>query len=425
MQQKINIEHLCRVEGHGGIGVEIEDGKIKKLHMDVMEGARFFEAILIGKRWDDVTRVTSCICAICSMGHTTASLRSIEDAFGIKVSEQTKLLRELGNHGQYIESHVLHVGCLALPDFLGFAGALDMAEKFPNEVKLVLSLKKLGNTIQEVVGGKAIHPVNLAIGRFGRVPSKDQLKGLRAQLENALDGCWAIARLFKGIDTPTYAESPVQYAALEAEGGIYGWFGDRILLSTGDSFDIHEYRKVCNERTVAHSTAKQSRFADKPFMTGALARLILNYDKLAGEAKKVCSEFNLPIPSNNILHNNHAQIIETVWAAERSIQVIDKLLEMDLKEEPAPEIKPGACEGVGAVEVPRGTLYHWYKFNQDGRIADSDIITPTAQNHANIEKDFQATIDALMAKGADQGHMAHSLEVVARAYDPCISCSCH
>jgi sulfhydrogenase subunit alpha len=425
MRQKINIDHLCRVEGHGGISVEIEDGKIRKTHMDVLEGARFFEALLVGKKWDDVTRVTSCICAICSMGHTTASLRSIEDAFGIKVSEQTRLLRELGNHGQFIESHALHVGCLALPDFLGFGGALDMAAKFPDEVKLVLSLKKLGNTIQEVVGGKAIHPINLAVGRFGKVPAKDQLKALREQLGNAIDGVWALARLFNTIKTPVYAESPVTYAALEPEGGVYGWFGNRIKLSTGDSFDIHDYRKVCNERTVAHSTAKQSKFQEKPFMTGSLARLVINYDKLSGEAKKAAKEFNIPIPSNNILHNNHAQIVELFWAAERSIQVIDKLLAMDLVQEAAPEIKVRAAEGVGTVEVPRGTLYHSYTFNKEGRIADSDIITPTAQNHANIEKDFQAALNYLVAKKADEAALAQSLEVIARAYDPCISCSCH
>ena len=425
MQQKINIDHLCRVEGHGGISVEIEDGKIKKMHMDVIEGARFFEALLVGKKWDDVTRVASCICAICSMGHTSASLRAIEDAFRVKVSEQTRLLRELGNHGQFIESHSLHVGCLALPDFLGFDGALDRAQKYPNEVKLVLSLKKLGNSIQEVVGGKAIHPINLAVGGFGKVPSKDQLKSLRGQLANAVEGAWALARLFNTIKTLAYAESPVTYAALEPEGGIYGWFGNRIRLSTGDSFDIHDYRKVCNERTVAHSTAKQSKFQEKPFMTGALARLVINYDKLSGEAKKAAKEFNIPIPSNNILHNNHAQIVELFWAVERSIQVIDKLLAMDLKGEPVPEIKAGAAEGVGAVEVPRGTLYHWYKFSAEGRIADSDIITPTAQNHANIEKDFQAAINYLTAKKADEAALAQSREVIVRAYDPCISCSCH
>jgi sulfhydrogenase subunit alpha len=425
MQQKINIDHLCRVEGHGGISVEIEDGKIKKTQMDIIEGARFFEALLVGKRWDDVTRVASCICAICSMGHTSASLRAIEDALKVKTSEQTRLLRELGNHGQFIESHALHVGCLALPDFLGFGGALDMAQKFPNEVKLVLSVKKLGNSIQEVVGGKAIHPVNLAIGRFGKVPSKEQLKSLRAQLANSVEGAWALARLFNTIKTPSYAESPVTYAALEPEGSIYGWFGNRILLSSGESFDIHDYRKVCNERTVAHSTAKQSKFQEKPFMTGALARLVINYDKLSGEAKKAAKEFNIPIPSNNILHNNHAQLVELFWAVERSMQVIDRLLAMDLKEEPAPEIKPSAAEGVGAVEVPRGTLYHWYKFNAEGRIADSDIITPTAQNHANIEKDFQAALNYLVARKADDAALAQSLEVIARAYDPCISCSCH
>ncbi len=423
MHNSIVINHICRIEGHGGITVNIKDGKVAEVNMDIFEGSRFFEPLVVGRAYDEVAPILMRICAICSAAHTVASLMAVENAFDITVSPQTRLLRELLVHGGNIESHALHLFCLAVPDFMNYPSAIAMASDHPQKVKMGLELKKLGNTVQEAIGGRAIHPVNAVIGGFGKLPTEKQLLELKEQLKRGLEQTLVTVDLVSGLQVPDFCTSPNVYAALSSEGSGYSLFGDKIALSTGDTKDINMYKELCEERVVAHSHAKHSRFNDKPFAVGALARIALNGEKLSGQAKRAKERLDLSSHSDNMLYNNAAQAVELVYSIERSIEIIDELLTAGIKQEEPIEVKAKAGTGTGAVEAPRGTLYHNYSFDEKGRLTEADVITPTAQNLANIEKDLRVSVENLIDQPKES--LAPKLEMVVRAYDPCISCAVH
>lgn len=420
---RISREQLARVEGHGAIEVAVEEGKVQDVKVRLFEGARLFEALLVGRRYDEVTAVAMRICAICSAGHTVTSLKAIEKAFGVKVSFQTELLRELLFLGQMIESHALHVFCLALPDYLGYTGAIPLAADHPEEVKLGLWLKKVGNTIQEEIGGRAVHPVNAVVGGFGRLPSREALQRLQKLLEEAVERSERVVALMKALSTPDFCQSPNVYVALRPEGGRFGFFGETVVTSTGEAMPVAVYRELCNEEVVRHSHAKQSRLAGKPFMVGSLARLTLHGHLLGGRAREAMDQL-LHLPSQNILDNNAAQAVELIFSLERALAIVKHLLADGLVEEGPAAVVPRAGTGTAATEVPRGTLYHSYTFDQQGYLVAADIVTPTAQNSANMEKDVRAATERLLA-GLPMEQIGDRLEMVVRAYDPCISCSVH
>ena len=423
MQKSIVVDHLCRVEGHGGINVVVEDGKAARVAMDIFEGARFLEALVVGRSYNEIPPILSRICAICSAVHTITSLMAVEDAFDTEISSQTELLRDLLLQGGNIESHALHLFCLALPDFLGHSGAFTLVSDHPQEVKRGLELKKLGNTVQETVGGRAVHPVNPILGGFGKVPTKESLRRLKEELIKGLEEALAAIEFVASLEIPNFSQSPTIYAALGSSAQEYSLFGDKIIFSSGESRKIKSYKQICNETVVPHSHAKHSHFKGKPFMVGALARVMLNGHKLNSEAKKAKEKLGLDSGTENILHNNTAQAVEIVYSIERCIQIIDELIENGIKDEKPVKIKPKAGQGTAAAEAPRGTLYHSYTFDRQGKIIRADVITPTAQNLANVEKDFRALAERLAGEPEDS--LQTKLEMVARAYDPCISCSVH
>jgi len=423
MHKSVVIDRICRVEGHGGITVKIEDGHVTEVNMDIFEGPRFFEPLVVGRTYDEVAPILMRICAICSGTHTAASLMAVEDALSITVSEQTQLLRDLLVQGGNIASHALHLFCLVVPDFLNYPSAVALASDYPREVKMGLELKRLGNTIQETIGGRAIHPVNAVVGGFGRLPTSERLLDIKKHLELGLKQGLATFDLVSSLDIPDFCTSPNTYAALSSGDSIYSLFGNQIALSTGDTKEIGEYKDVCGEYVVPHSHAKHSRFKDNPFMVGALARLVLNGSKLSGQAAKAAAKLDAELLSGNSLYNNVAQAVELLYSIERSIEIIDELLTRGIKEEKPLPVTAAAGTGTGAVEAPRGTLYHSYSFDKSGRLTEADVITPTAQNLANIEKDLRVSVQNLI--GEPKESIAPKLEMVVRAYDPCISCSVH
>jgi sulfhydrogenase subunit alpha len=423
MNKSIKISHLCRVEGHGGITLDIKDGKIVKVEANIFEGSRFFEPIIIGRYYNEITPILSRICAICSAVHTITSLEAIENAFNVRVTPQTHLLRDLLLQGGNIESHALHLFCLAVPDYLGYTGAVALAADKPELVRMGLDLKKLGNNIQEAIGGRAVHPVNAVIGGFGRLPDKELLLELKKQLEKGLKQALDAIDIMATLKVPDFTESMTIYAALGSMDSKYSLFGDKIILSTGDSIDVSKYKEVCNEKVVPHSHAKHSLFKRKPFMVGALARIMMNGRKLTGEAKKAVKKLGLNLTSQNVLYNNLAQAVEIVYDIERSLEIIEQLLRYGIKDERPVRVKVKAGIGTAACEAPRGMLFHSYIFNGKGRVTGADVITPTAQNLANMEKDFKASAKRLINESKES--LSEKLEMVARAYDPCISCSVH
>ncbi len=423
MNKTINIDHLYRVEGHGGITVEIDNGNIKTIKANIFEGSRFFEVLLQGKYYDELPAIIARVCAICTTAHTLASINAVENAFSIEVSPRTKLLRELLNYAGIIESHALHIFFLVLPDMLGYPSAIAMASKYPEEVKKALRIKKLGNTLQELVGGRAIHPVNPIIGGFGKMPDKQQFKELKKELQQGLEDTCSLTKLFLNYECPTFQKSPTIYASL-SEDNKYTFVGDNIKNTLDNKVrDIKDFREICNEKVVSHSTAKQSLYSNKPFMVGAQARIVINGDKLTGIAKEVKEELFDDSSVDNIFCNNSAQMIEIVHAIAEASSLVNKLIELKEEEPSLPEVKIKACSGVGAVEAPRGSLYHYYKFDEEGKCIDADVITPTAQNLANLEKDIKFSVERLMKNPEED--LKNKLQMVARAYDPCISCATH
>ena len=423
MYKSIVMNRVCRVEGHGGIVVDIKDGKVADVKMNIFEGPRFLESLVVGKTYDQVAPILMRICAICSATHTVASLMAVENAFGIEVTRQTRLLRDLLVQGGNIESHALHLYCLVIPDLMHHPSAVTLAADYPREVKMGLELKKLGNNIQETIGGRAIHPVNAVVGGFGKISSEEQLWDLREQLEEGLEQSLATFQLVSSMDIPDLCVSSNIYAALSNGESGYSLFGDKIILSTGETNQINTYKDLCREMVVPHSHAKHSRFNNNPFMVGALARIALNGKKLSGQARNTYDRLDIDWFSGNPFHNNIAQAIELIYSIEKAIEIIDELLTMGLKREKPVEITTGPGVGTGAVEAPRGTLYHSYRFDESGRLAEADVITPTAQNLANIEKDLRVCVESSINESKES--ISSKLEMIVRAYDPCISCAVH
>jgi sulfhydrogenase subunit alpha len=422
----IVIEHLARVEGHGGITVEMEGNAVGQVHFDVFEGARLLEPLLKGKPYSEVAPILSRICSICSAAHTLTSLKATENAFGIRVTPQTERLRELLMRGESIESHALHLFLLAAPDYLNYPSAIAMAGDHPAAVLLGLRLKKLGNRIQEVVGGRAVHPVNPVPGGFGRAPRPDALIELRNGLADAVADCDAMIGLIASLPDADFCHAETQYAALGGNGANAYYGGDQVVVaSTGERVAVAaaQYRSLANERAVAHSHAKHSRFRGRPFMVGALARLTVNPARLAGRAAAAMEKLKLRLPADNPMDNNKAQAVELVDDVDRALEIVSQLLRDGVPDERPIPVEPRAGTGTGITEAPRGLLVHSYAYDANGCIVSADVITPTAFNAASMEAHFRAAVE--QSPERDEAALGKRLEMIARAYDPCISCSVH
>ena len=422
MNRTIHVEHLARIEGHAGITVVLGGTGLERVEFDVDEGIRLFEGLLRGRHFTEVPALVSRICAICSHGHAITASDAIERALGVEVSPQTRALRDLAFQGGTIESHALHIFCLALPDFLGHASVISLAGVNPAAVALALKLKKLGNTIQEVVGGRAVHPVNYVIGGFGRLPALDELLSLRDALSAGLADCEHALALVRAVPIPEFVNEPIRCAALIPEDDAF-FFGRRVRLSDGPEVDVDDYRSLTNERAVAHSHAKHSLHDGRSFMVGALARLTLHGDRIGGRAREAWKAVDLRTPSTNIVANSVAQFVELVYAVEHALDLVTGMIEDGLRDRPASPWELRAGEGTAASEVPRGTLFHHYAIDGGGRIVAADVVTPTAENYGNLEDQFRATVRD--GAGQPDDELRRRLEMVARAYDPCVSCSVH
>lgn len=420
----IDIHHVTRVEGHGNILVNAKDGKIEDIRWEIPESPRFYEAMLRGRSWDEAAHITSRICGICSAGHTLASIRATEDAFGMTPSPQTWRLRKLLSHGGTIQSHVLHVCFLVLPDLLDVGSVLPLAETHPEAVQIALRMKKLGNDIADVIGGRAVHPISAVVGGFTRIPTEDELNMLKEKLVAAVDDAKALVGLLKTLagGIPDFKRH-TEFISLKW-GQEYPWIDGDIVSSAAGIVPYREYLGVTNEFIIPYSTAKRAKNKQESYLVGALARFNNNYDQLNATGREIAETLGLKPVSHNPFMNNVAQVVETGHCIEDAIATINQLLEDGLGEEPV-EVMIKAGRGVGAVEVPRGILFHDYTYDEKGIIQKANLIIPTNQNHANIEEDMKSWVPELMENDAGQDEVAHKLEMLVRAYDPCISCSTH
>jgi len=426
MTTKIQVEHLARVEGHGGITVELDGSAVTAVRFDIFEGARLLEGLVRGRSYEDISQILSRICAICSVAHSLTSLKATEAALEVKVSPQTDLLRDLLYRGESIQSHALHLFCLALPDYLNYPSVTALAGDHLDAVTLGLRMKKLGNSIQETLGGRAVHPVNAVLGGFGKLPSTDQLIALREGLLQGMVDTETAIELLASLPAADFCHSETVFAALRSPGQHGYYLGDEIIVRSNGlrrSVPAAEYRSLTNERAVPGSHAKHSALNGRPLMVGALARLSINREGLSAGAAAALERLGLTLPSDNPMDNNKAQAVELVHDVERALATVERLLEEGLNEERCVPVPPRAGTGTAATEAPRGLLIHSYTYDDAGRIVAADVITPTALNAASIEDHLRRTVE--QSPDQDVAALTKKLEMIARAYDPCISCSVH
>ena len=422
----LEVHYVTRVEGHGNIYVNVKKGVIDRCEWAVPEAPRFFEAMVVGRQWNELHHITSRICGICSIGHTLASLKATEAAMGIPLSEQDLRLRKLALHAENMQSHVLHLGFLVLPDLMGVGSVIPLASSHPEEVKTVLRLHRLANEMSNLICGRTTHPQRLIPGGFAKLPTMKELTRLRAKLKEAIPDLQAVAGLVKKLASklPDFTRE-TEFIALTKPEEYALYDGDLASTDTGKA-PIGEYLSHTNEYIVPISTAKRAKHVRDSYMVGALARFNLNYDKLSPMAKQAAALFGLKPVCHNPFMNNIAQLVETVHTVEDSIRLIDEIEAVELQTQLdyyIPDIKVKAGRGIGAVEVPRGILFHDYIYNQRGVCTKANCIIPTNQNHANIELDMKALLPKILDKPEKEIEL--NLEMLVRAYDPCISCSTH
>jgi sulfhydrogenase subunit alpha len=418
--KKINVHYITRVEGHGNVVLNAVNGKIEDLRWEVIEAPRFFEAMLRGRYYNDVPIIASRICGICSIAHTIASVKAVEAAFGINPTEQTLALRQLLHNAEYLESHVLHILFLAAPDFLGVPSVFPLVESHKETVVMALRLKRLAYNLAEVIAGRKTHPLGCIAGGFAVTPDLNELKAVKKRLEAARADLDIIVKLFKTLKIPDFNRE-TEYIALK-DSRVYATVNGEIASSDSPTLPVSSYLEVTNEFCVPWSTAKYTRHKRDSYMVGALARFNLNSRQLLPQAREAALNLGLQAPSHNPYMITVAQLVETIHIVEDSINIIDHLSVTGLKEEiPAVKVRPG--RGVGAVEAPRGLLIHDYTFDDKGVLTRANCVIPTNQNHNNIQKDMEALAPQILH--LDENEIKLKLEMLVRAYDPCISCSTH
>jgi len=421
----ICVEHVTRVEGHGNIVLNVKKGKIEKIQWQISEAPRFFEAMLRGRPFDELRPITSRICGICSIGHSLASLKATEDALGIQITEQTGVLRRLAINAENMQSHILHVGYLAVPDLLGVGSVFPLVgSKHQDTLLKIVRLHRLSNEMSDLICGRTTHPIRLVVGGFSILPTEKELLSLKKDLEQGLETTKKVADVISSVvDSFPDFQRETEYIGLTSDDEYALYDGDIASTDTGRHPDYKNYKKVMKEFVVPYSTAKHAKHKRESYMVGALARFNLNYKMLHPVAKETAAFFDLKPITYNPFMNNVAQLVEFVHNIEDSIKLIDKLAEDGIYAEKPVEAKPRAGRGVGIAEVPRGILVHDYTLDENGKCEKANCIIPTNQNHANIQKDMEALVPTIIDKTKKQIELI--LEMLVRAYDPCISCSTH
>jgi sulfhydrogenase subunit alpha len=415
----LHVDTLARVEGEGGMHVVVKDGLVADVELRIFEPPRFFEAFLRGRAWTEPPDITARICGICPVAYQMSSCLAIEDACGVTVPEEIRLLRRLLYCGEWIESHALHIHLLHAPDFLGYAGAIEMAADHGAIVERGLRLKKTGNALMTLVGGRAIHPVNVRVGGFYRLPTLEELRSIRPALEQARDDAVATVALVGGLEFPDMVQ-PQEYVALRSPHG-YPLESGSVVTSTGRAFAVADFGANVVEEHVARSNALHAHLdGTTPYVVGPLARYALNHDQLGPLAKEAAHDAGLGDECRNPFQSIVVRAVELVHAIDEAVRIIDT---WDGASAPFVDVPPRAGVGYGATEAPRGLLYHRYELAADGTILDATIVPPTSQNQPSIEADLRAFVQDRLDLPHEE--LVRQCEQAIRNYDPCISCATH
>jgi coenzyme F420-reducing hydrogenase alpha subunit len=420
VNMKIDVHHLTRVEGHGNIHVVVEDGRLVDATWAVVETPRFFEGMLRGMSHDMAPIVTSRICGICSIGHTLASLRAAERGLGIEIPKTAQKIRLLIKHGETLQSHFLHLFFLALPDFFNVGSVIPLIHSNRAAVEMALRLRKLANDMCDVVAGRTTHPVSLCVGGISKAPDKRKLRQLKEDISQRIPDLQQTVEIFKTLKIPEFTRE-TEFVSLKGDS-TYPWIGGELVSTVGLLKKEDDYLSMTNEYVVDFSTSKFAKLSRKSFAVGPLARVNNNYAFL--KVQDIAEELGLKPVNHNPFMSNVARLIECAHALYESREVLDELLDDDMVDICA-EYAVKAGEGVGAVEVPRGILYHHYLIDEKGAIEKANCVIPTTQNNANIHHDLPDLVLQEVAQGKTDVEVTKLCEMLVRSYDPCISCSVH
>jgi coenzyme F420-reducing hydrogenase alpha subunit len=399
--------------------VRIRDGALEEVQFKIFEPPRFFEALLRGRHFSEAPDITARICGICPIAYMASSAAAMEQACGVELPEPIRLLRRLVYCGEWIESHVLHVAMLHAPDFLGYDGAVELARDRRDLVELALRLKKAGNELMRVIGGREVHPVNFRVGGFYRAPTPAELRALVPELEWAREAVRGLLRWTAGFDFPDY-ERDYPFVSLR-QPGEYAIERGRIVSSTGLDLAVEEYEHHFTETHVERSNALHSTLAGVgAYLVGPLARYANNYADLSDVAKGAAAEVGLGSVCRNPFKSILVRGVETLYAVDEALRIIAAYERPD---PPAVECIPRAGSGHGCTEAPRGICWHRYDLDAEGVILDAKIVPPTSQNQKTIEEDLTGVVNDRLDLADDR--LAHVCEQTIRNYDPCISCATH
>ncbi len=413
----LRVGALTRVEGEGALHVELRDGRPERVELNIYEPPRFFEAFLRGRAYTEPPDITARICGICPVAYQISACNAIEDVCGVTLDPELIALRRLLYCGEWIHSQVLHIYLLHAPDFLGAPDVITVARTQREAVERGLSLKKAGNRLQELIGGRSIHPVNVRLGGFYSVPTRADLKPMAEQLRQALDDALATVRWVAGFDFP---DLTIDHELLALTADRYPLEDGVIARSAGPSFPVSQFGEHVRETQVPHSTALHATLDGRRHLTGPLARYTLNYDRLSPLAREAASAAGLGSQCRNPFRSIIVRAVEVVYAVEEALRIIENYQRPARPFVPV-EARPGVGHGVS--EAPRGLLYHRYEIDDDGLVASAQIVPPTAQNQAAIEDDLAQLVTAQAS--LDDAALTAMCERTIRNYDPCISCATH
>lgn len=417
--RSVKVDYLARVEGEGSIQLKIKGDKVQDVKFGIFEPPRFFEAFLRGRYFTEAPDITARICGICPVAYQMSSIHAMEGICGVQVTGQLRELRRLIYCGEWIESHVLHIYMLHAPDFLGYEDAILLAQDYPDIVKRGLELKKLGNDIMIAVGGREIHPINVKVGGFYRVPSKNELEPLKERLKKAIDDSIETVRWVSSFSFPEL-HTDYEFVSM-SHPSEYPLNEGRIISSKGLDIPISEYEQHFIEEHMEHANALHSVHAERGnYFVGPMARFNLNFDKLTKTAKQIAKEVRLEWPCLNPFRSIIVRAVETVYACEEALRIIEAY---EPPAQPAIDVVPKEGVGYGTSEAPRGMLYHRYRIDYKGIIQDAKIVPPTSQNQRTIEQDLRRFAAANLKLSNDE--LTWRCEQAVRNYDPCISCATH